>query len=246
MGCYMNKFIYLFLALIVGALSFLTACGQDYEDVKAESVEAFKTVIDTSIANSDDDLARLDKELFENKERQLKVQYVVAPAIEWAEDQQVEMGVKLAGTWIRKLDQSWIADKFSSDLYQVIEVTVLGSEMGSQREEITYKIIIKDLTTGSSGEWQSILNDLEAQQAVFEQRRQTFMEEARQVVSTFDNVIQHYDEWEVKKISETTFQISGPGLGIPNEGSWVFYRDKGEIVAADGPAKSLEKVLEIQ
>lgn len=234
------------MVLIVAALSFLTACGQDYEDVKAESIEAFKTIIDASIAKSDDDLARLDKELFQNKERQIKVQYVVGPAIEWADEQKKEMEAKLAGTWLRRLDQSWMSDKFTSDLYQVTEVTVLGSEMGSQREEITYKIIVKDLTTGASGEWQSVLANLEEQQAVFEQRRQTFMEKARQVVSTFDNVIQHYEEWQVTKINDTTFQISGPGLGIPSEGSWVFYRDKGEIVAADGPAKSLEKVLEMK
>ncbi len=240
--------IVIYIALLVSLLlPFLTACGQNEDaEIKAESVEAFKTLIDISIANLDDDLERLDKELFQNKERQLKLQYVVAPAIEWAEDEQAAMEAKLAGSWVRSLDPAFAAKNFSTDFYQVASVTVRGMDMGGQREEITSEIIVKDLTNGARGEWESMLADLKTQETTFDQRRQTFTEQSRQVVSTFDNVIQNYEKWEVTRINETTFQISGPGLGIPSEGRWVFYRDKGEIVAADEPAKSLEKVLKVQ
>ena len=243
----MNKFAYIVFALAIGCMGLLSACGNDYKEaVKAEAVDAFTAVIDSSMAILDDDVARLDKELFENKEKQLKLEYVVAPAMEWTEVQEAEISKKLAGSWVRTLDPEWMSDKFTSDLYEVSSVTVRGTDMGGQREEITSEIIVKDLTSGAKSDWESFQADLEDQQAVFEQRRQAFMEQGRQVVSTFDNVIQNYDAWEVTKINDTTYQISGPGLGIPSEGSWVFYQDKGEIKPADEPAKSLNKVLTLQ
>ncbi len=244
----MRRTLILIALLASFLLPVMAACGgPGYQDeVKAEAVDAFKAMIDNTMASLDDDIARLDKELFENMERQLKLAYVVAPAIVWTEEQEKEIGKKLSGSWRRTLDQPWSEEKFVSDFYQIASVSVQGLDMGGQREAITSEITVKDLTTGSKNNWEAVQADLESKKTVFEQRRAALIEEGRQVISTFDNVIQNYEQWEVTKINDTTFQISGPGLGIPSEGSWVFYRDKGELTPADNPAKSLKKVLSLQ
>ena len=84
---------------------------------------------------------------------------------------------------------------------------------------------------------------LNEHKANVERNRRTALESLKIAKDTFENVSKHIEEWEVRKINETTYNISGPGLGIPDEGSWTYYMDSGEIKPADKEAQALKRVL---
>ena len=75
---------------------------------------------------------------------------------------------------------------------------------------------------------------------------------------TLHAAIRLWQEWEVQQIDETTYVISGPGLGISEAdpgtpgleleeklvtGEWTYHRDSGGIVPADKQSTALEKII---
>ncbi len=224
-------------------LGMALGCKPSNEPVKVEIVDSFKQLINNGINTIETDLEAIDKDLYETNAKLLKLEGVVTPALAWAEDQKVQIEEHVSGSWIRQVPREWLSETLKNDQYEVTMVVLSALDMGSPGKVITLEIEVLDLTTKTKQDWESIDKQLKMKISNLEHKRQAVIESGKLSLTTFQNVIEQYEAWEINRIDQNTYSISGPGLGIPDTGRWTYYKETAEIVPADDESKALKKVL---
>ena len=123
------------------------------------------------------------------------------------------------------------------------EVVLTATYVGSPSEKISLDIKILDVTNNSIYSWELLDSELKATKSALVKNKQELVEIGKQAVTTLQKVIGYMDSWEVVEIDKNTYSISGPGLGIPGEGTWIYYRDTGQIKPDDKYSTTLQQVL---
>jgi len=228
------------LTLLFFSSCVVTGCTTATPPIKEEVIDVFVVITDETVAAIETDLEWIDSDLYNNEAKLLKLERVVAPVLEWAESQKEDLQF---GSYVRRIDPEWLKDTLTSDQYQVNEAVLTATNVGSPSEKIYLDIKILDVTNNAIYSWDSLDSELKAIKSDLIRNKQELVEIGKQAVITLQKVIDYMDSWEVVEIDKNTYNISGPGLGIPGEGTWIYYRDTGQIVPDDKYSNTLQQVL---
>jgi hypothetical protein len=241
----MKKPILKILLISLMLLSISTGCVSK-KAITEEFVDyLLKTNTDT-VDKVDSDLQIIDQNLYTTDEKLLKLQQVMVLAQEWIENQKVKLLEEYkSGSWHSRVTPESL-DKFKNDQYEVtaLELTVHG--IGTPNQEFDDVIKVMDLATKIPSDWETIENELKWRQSILEQQRQELLEAGHLSASTLLSVIGHSGDWEIQKINNTTYSISGLGLGMDGElttGNWTYDRASQKIIPTDNQSSALQDIL---
>jgi hypothetical protein len=241
----MKRPILIILLISLMLLGISTGCVSK-KAIREEFVDCLMQTNARAIDEVDSELESIDQNLYTTEEKLLKLKQVVVPALEWIENQKVELLKEFKyGSWHRRVTPESLA-KFKNDQYEVtaLELSVYG--IGTPNQEFHSAIKVTDLATKTQSDWETLESELKWRKSTLEERRQVKLEDGHLSSSTLLSVIEHLRDWEIRKINSTTYSISGPGLGMAGElttGKWTYYRASKEIIPADTQSAALQKIL---
>lgn len=218
-----------------------TACTS-----RAMAVEVAQSLIQMNkggIENIDSEIATIDQQVYEIQEHQLKLEQVLSPALEWVDYQKTKS--TKPGVWNIKVDPTGLA-QFQNDRYQITALEVLITNESSTVTQSSYTIKVRDVTTLQIYNWNIFHDDLANSKNLLEEQRQTMVDARDLSVSTMNNILKYVNDWKIKKVSDTTYSVSGPGLGWSEEltsGTWEFDRDKSTLLPSDKQADDLNTII---
>lgn len=241
----MKSSILKILLILLMLLGISTGCISR-KAITEEFVDCLIQLNAGAIDNVATELEIIDQNLYKTEEKLLKLEQVVVPALEWIENQKVELLEKFKyGSWYSHVTQESLA-QFKNDQYEITTLEVTVYESGTPNQNFRTVIKVTDLTTKAHGNWETFESELKGQKSTLEEQRQVKLEDAQLSSSTLINVIAQSGNWEIQKIDSTTYSISGPGLGMAGEltsGNWLYYRDSKTIIPADTQSVALQRIL---
>ncbi len=168
----------------------------------------------------------IDQNLYTTEEKLLKLEQVVAPALEWVENQKVKMLEQFdEGSWRSRVTDEGLAE-FKNDQYQISALELSVTRIGTPNQKFYTEIKVVDLETKEQYDWEVAENQLKSVKDALEKERQAKLEDAQLSTATLLSVLEHSGEWKVQEINSTTYGISGPGLGEAGEltsGNWTYF-----------------------
>jgi hypothetical protein len=215
-------------------------------DISFEAINTFITMYETSIKNIDSELDKIDENRYSTEVNLMKLEQVVVPALEWLEFQKTRDFE--AGDWLVRITSEGLA-QLKNDQYRVTKAEVYVERGGFSDSDYSSTIKVTDLTTSMTSDWEEIKNDLESTKSSFEQQWQEKLKHRDLSISAINNLTENWQNWKVKRINKTTYEITGVGLGWADTfvvGTWTYYRDKKELIPADEHGRALHKVLLIE
>lgn len=241
----MKRTILTLLLLPLMLLSMSTSCVSK-RAITEEFVDCLIQMNAGAIDNVAKNLEIIDQNLYTTEEKLLKLEQVVVPALEWIENQKVELLKEFKyGSWHRSVTRESLAE-FKNDQYEITTLEVSVYEIGTPSQEFHTAIKVTDLATKIPSDWEPVESELKWRKSTLEEGRRVKLEDAQLSTSTLLSVIEHSGEWEIREINSTTYSISGPGLGAAGEltsGNWTYYRDSKTIIPADTQSAALQKIL---
>jgi hypothetical protein len=236
----MKKWLIHGLILSCIILSTFVGCKTDKPYIQEEIVQAFIKILDKGMDTIDSDLERVDKDLTSTELNIQQLQRLTDPALEWVAEQEVKIPEeKLSGSFTNKIAKDWLAENMANDQYAISDLSVTVENIGSPAQSSFSIIEITDLTTNSKYQLEDLQASLEARKESLMNNRQKFLDAGDQAIETMEILTGSIEQWDVRKINDTTYVINGPGLG----GTWTYYKDKGEVVANDTNSQKLKSVL---
>jgi len=241
----MKRPILIVLLISLMLLSLSTGCVSK-KAITEEFVDCLIQTNTGAIDKVDSELESIDQNLYTTEEKLLKLEQVVVPALEWIENQKVELLSEYKyGSWRTRVTPESLA-KFKNDQYEVTTLELSVHGIGTPNQEFHAAIRVADLATKIPSDWETVESELKWRKSTLEQRRQVKLEDGHLATSTLLSVIEHVGDWEIQAINRTTYAISGPGLGMDGEltaGKWTYYRAPKEIIPADTQSAALQKIL---
>jgi hypothetical protein len=240
----MKKWLIYGLVLTCILLSTFVGCKTDKPYVQEEIVQAFVKILDNGMDTIDSDLERVDNDLTATELNIQQLQRLADPALEWVAEQEVKIPEeKLSGSFTNKIAENWLAENMANDQYAISDLSVTVENIGSSGQSSFSIIEVTDLKTNSKYQLEDLQASLEARKNSLMNNRQKILDAGDNAIKTMETLTDNIEQWEVSKINDTTYVVSGPGLGIPSEGIWTYYKDKGEVVANDNSSQKLKRVL---
>lgn len=248
------------LALIGGVVvlvsCLLAACSPTAETIDriaVEVVDSLMSVNTIALDNVESELDSLDQELYAVEEKLLKLEQVVSPALAWVADE-IENQKSRAEEGLAVRDIPVPPEEFAhlqNDQYWVTTLELLVEGVGTTDLEFSSVIKVTDLTaqTREHRLWEEVDSELRAQKSTLEQEWQTELDRAELSILTFMDVMDRWEDWNVERIDDGVYSISGLGLGWDQEltsGQWTYYQDSGEVIPADSQGEALEKILTVE
>lgn len=230
-------FTFVFLIMVV-VLS--TGCTS-----RAIAVEVAQSLIQMNkggVENIDSDIIKTDQQLYDAQVHLLKLEQVLNPALKWV-DYQKE--VSRPGEWDIKVTPDGLA-QLKNDQFEVTALEVLITRDSLTVTQSSYTIKIREFATMQIDDGNTLHDSLVDSQNLLEQNRKAMVDARDLSVSTMNNILKYVNDWEIKKISGTTYSVSGPGLGWSEQltsGAWKYDRDKGTLVPDDKQADNLNTII---
>jgi hypothetical protein len=229
--------------LIMAVLVPSTGCTS--RAISSEAAQSLIQMNKAAVADIDSQIALTDKQLYNTQEQLLKLEQVLNAALEWVNYQKT---VAKPGKWNIKVTPSGLIP-FQNDRYQVTALEFLSTKDIVPEPEFSYTIKIRDLDTMQIDDGDTFKSNLD-DMVNLQQTNRSAMVDARDLsVSTMNNVLKYVNDWKVKKVSGTTYSVSGPGLGWSEQlssGTWKYDRDKGTLVPEDKPAADLNTIILVE
>lgn len=230
----------LLLAIIL--LSFLIHCTSA-SDIRREVTNSLIAINKAGISNADTELGKLDEQRYGAEVKLLKLEQVVSPALKWLQSQKTREF--RTGTWTVRVTPEGLA-QLKNDQYRVTELEFYIYRADSPSQEISTTLKVADVTTNTIFPWEELQDNLKSARASYQEQWQTKLKQRELALSTLKSLIAYQRDWKVKSTNQTTYAISGTGLGWADKltsGTWTYYRGKQELVPADEPGTALKKVL---
>lgn len=253
--------ITLFLISISVFLVFSLAagCTADKEkEIREEMVYYLVKMNEVAIENMDSESYSVGQELYPILQKLAKLRQVAVPALEWLELQSEELPQKKQeGSWRTVVTEDGLSE-FKNDQYQISHLEFQARNIGEEEQSLSYVIKVADLTTNKENHMETIYKELEQKQVNLENKLESIGEKRLLSSWTLNGIIRMWQDWEVEKIDDTRFTVSGPGLGIAGDslptpdleleekliaGRWTYHRDSREAVPADKQSAALKKIL---
>jgi hypothetical protein len=226
--------------LLIFPLIIATGCSS--RAVASEAAQSLILMNQTAVENIDSQIATLDQQLYEAQAQMQKLEQVLDPAFEWIDYQK---SIPRAGKWDVKVLQSGL-DQFQNDQYQITALEVVVTRDSTQVTDSSYTIKVREFpsTQITDGDYlRAHLNDI---QNMLEQNRQTMVDARTLSGSTMSNILKYVNDWKIKKVSDASYSVSGPGLGWSGQlttGAWQYNRDNGTMVPDDSQAEALNNII---
>jgi len=237
----MKKWISIFaFVLLIMVMMPLTGCTS--RDIAMEVAQSLIQINKGGVENIDSELTNIDQQLYDTQVHLLKLEQVLSLALEWV-DYQKE--VSKPGNWNISVPQSGLVP-LQNDQYQVTTLRAIIARDNTTVTQSFYTIKVRDLATMQIDDGDTLHGQLTDSQNLLEQNRKAMVDARDLSVSTMNNVLKYVNDWKVKRVSGTTYSVSGPGLGWSEQltsGAWKYDRDKGTLVADDKQADNLNTII---
>ena len=237
----MKKWISIFaFVLLIMVVMPLTGCTS--RDIAMEVAQSLIQINKGGVENIDSELTNIDQQLYDTQVHLLKLEQVLSLALEWV-DYQKE--VSKPGNWNISVPQSGLVP-LQNDQYQVTTLRAIIARDNTTVTQSFYTIKVRDLATMQIDDGDTLHGQLTDSQNLLEQNRKAMVDARDLSVSTMNNVLKYVNDWKVKRVSGTTYSVSGPGLGWSEQltsGAWKYDRDKGTLVADDKQADNLNTII---
>lgn len=239
-----KRLIFSLIAICILISMFLGCKADESSYVNDEIAQAFIGILDEGMYRVNSDLDRVDKDITETEVKILQLQRLVDPALAWVEEQKVAIAQeKMSGAFTRRVDKTWLSENFANEQYAITDLSISIENIGSPTENSYFTIEVTDVTTKSKYDWDAIQETLETRKASLEQNKQKIMDAGEKSIAAMENAVDRIDDWQVSKVNSVTYLVSGPGLGEPDEGTWTYYKETGEIVPNDKASQVLKRTL---
>lgn len=239
-----KRLVYSLVILCILAGIVVSCKADDSSYVNDEITEALIKIFDEGMYSVNSDLDRVDKDIIETEVKILQLQRLVDPASAWVEDQKEKIREeKKSGAFTRRVDKTWLSENFANEQYAITDLSISIENIGSPTENSYFTIEVTDVTTKSKSDWNAIQQTLEERKASLEQNKQKIMAAGEKSIAALENAVNHIDDWQVSKVDSVTFLVRGTGLGSPEEGTWTYYKETGEIVPNDKASQALKRTL---
>jgi hypothetical protein len=237
----MKKWISVFIfILLIFPIMISTGCTS--RAVASEAAQSLIQMNQTAVENIDSQIATLDQQLYEAQEQVLKLEQVLDPAFEWIDYQK---SIPRAGKWDVKVLQSGL-DQFQNDQYQITALEVVVTRDSTQVTDSSYTIKVREFPSMQITDGDYLRAHLNDVQNLLQQNRQVMVDARDLSGSTMSNLLKYVNDWKIKKVSEATYSVSGPGLGWSGQlttGDWQYNRDTGTMVSDDSQAEALNNII---
>jgi hypothetical protein len=153
--------------------------------------------------------------------------------------------VSKPGKWYISVRPIGLA-QFRNDQYEVTVLQAVITRDSNTVTESSYTIKIRDLAAMQTDDGDTLHDRVVDSQNLLEQNRKTLVAARDLSVSTMNNVLKYVNDWKIKRVSGTTYSVSGPGLGWSEQltsGAWKYDQYKGTLVPDDEPAANLNAVI---
>lgn len=190
------------------------------------------------------EINQIDAELKDVLDRLASVEQVGDPALKWVQMMK-ERAVRENWT-TRILEVMGDLSKLKNDRYQVVKLQFF-SEMLSAGIGYSRIILIADLATGQTTEYDDLVNSLKKKIADLTYQREALVKTRTVARSTMLSSLKQAQGWKVSKVNATTYTVQGQGLGLEQQGltvgQWTYSSDSEKMVPNDQAAIALQKVL---
>jgi hypothetical protein len=241
----MKRPILIIFLISLMLISISTGCVSK-KAIREEFVDCLMQTNARAIDEVDSELEVIDQNLYTTEEKLLKLKQVVVPALEWIENQKVDLLEEFKyGSWHSRVTRESLAE-FKNDQYEITALELSVHRIGTPDQEFHTVIMVTDLATKIQSDWETVESELKWRKSTLEKQRQVKLEDGHLSSSTLLSVIEHLGDWEIQEINSTTYSISGPGLGMAGEltvGKWTYYRASKTIIPADTQSAALQKIL---
>jgi hypothetical protein len=212
-------------------------------DIRYEAMNAFIPLYETGIDQIDVELNNIDEQRYSMEVSLLKLEQVVTPALEWLEFQETQ-NFK-TGNWLVNITPEGLA-RLKNDQYSAIKVEFFINDVGTPYQDISSTIMVTDLTKGTTNNWEDVKFNLEYTKSSREKQWRETLKYRELSTTTINNLVKNWQNWEVRNINQTIYEINGIGLGWDDRlvvGSWTYNQDNKELIPLDEPGRALRKVL---
>jgi len=237
----MKKWLSIAIFILLMAV-LMPSTGCTSSAVAREVAQSLIQMNKAAVENIDSQIAQNDQQLYNTQEQLLKLEQVLNAALEWVDYQKP---LVKSGKWNIQVTPSGLT-AFKNDKYQVTDLQILSTKDIVPEPEFSYTIKIRDLTTLQVSEGDILKSNLTNSVNLLETNRSVMVDARDLSVSTMNNVLKYVNDWKAKKVSGTTYSVSGPGLGWSGQltgGTWEYDRDKGTLVPKDKPAEDLNNII---
>jgi uncharacterized protein YlxW (UPF0749 family) len=236
--------------VLLGAM-LLTACASSSsseveEEVRAKVVSNLTAIRDNTSQELGAEINRLDQEITSLNGQMDRLNQVVAPALEWLQVQK-EDAERMGYGGKRTLEAAGYLelDKFKNDQFRVVKLQ-FTSELLSGSTKYTSVILVEDFLTGTVTPLEDLTKEIQEKISALTLQRNASKKAADLAAVTADGVLSQYQNWRVIKVNITTYNVSGPGLGMAQgltTGVWTYYLEPENLVPSDAASEALLKVL---
>jgi hypothetical protein len=142
----MKRPILIILLILLMPLSISTGCVSKTA-ITEEFVDCLIQTNAGAIDKVDSELESIDQNLYTTEEKLLKLEQVIVPALEWIENQKVELLEEFKyGSWRSRVTPESLAE-FKNDQYEVTALELSVHGIGTPNQEFQAKLRITDLAT---------------------------------------------------------------------------------------------------
>lgn len=217
------------------------------DEVRVNVLNILELMKDTTLGELSTEINSLDQQIASLNEQLDKLNQVAAPALEWIQVQKAE--AEKAGYGGKRTVEaaSYLeSDKFRNDQFRVVKLQ-FASVMLSGSTKYTSVINVENLRTGAVASLEELTREFEGKISALTQQRSARKNVADTVAVTADGVLGQYQNWRVVKVNLTTYNVSGPGLGLERgvitTGVWTYYFEPENLIPSDAKSDALLKVL---
>jgi hypothetical protein len=237
----MKKWISIFIFVLL-IMVIMPPTGCTSSAITTEVAQSLIQINKDGIEHIDYEITRTNQQLYDTQVRLLKLEQVLNPALEWVEYQKE---VSKPGKWYISVRPIGLA-QFRNDQYEVTALQVVINRDSNTVTDSSYTIKIHDVAAMQTDDGDTLHDRVVDSQNLLEQNRKALVDARDLSVSTMNNILKYVNDWKIKKVSGTTYSVSGPGLGWSEQltsGAWKYQQDKGTLVPDDEPAANLNAVI---
>lgn len=237
----MKKWTSIFTFILLTTVIIMSA-GCTSRAIASEAAQSLIQMSKAAVENIDSEIAALDKQLYDTQEQLLKLDQVLDPALKWVDYQK---SLNRPGKWDIKVAQGGL-DQLKNDRYQVTALEVIITRDPTKVTESSYTLKVQEFPTMQISDGDISKSNLTDSVNRLETSRVAMVDARDLSVSTVNNILKYVNDWKIKKVSGTTYSVSGPGLGWSEQlttGAWEYNRDAGTMVPSDNQSDNLNSII---
>lgn len=214
-----------------------------------EVVICFNELHNEAMLQIDADIADLDSQItvIEEKEQglqELKTQ--LDNVVQELDEEVAQERLRTGGWWEFTMPQEDFG-LYENEYYKLVEFHLRwDARVEEGFWELTKNIRVENKETGLAGVLEVFLGELGMNHGELINRKEIKLQLQSESARILAEIVDHEDDWEIVKMSNGVYEVSGYGLGYtdqPSFGEWYYYEESNSIEPKDQPAIGLRDAL---